>query len=214
MFQALILDFDGVIVDSEKYWPIVETEYYGKLVGTWQKEDQDSIVGMGMDNVYKVLVKNHNLSITEAEFDAIADEIAEEVYAQSKLVDGITDVIDQAVDLNMKLAIGSSSRKHWIENCMKLLGLDGAIPLIASGTDVAPGRSKPCPDIYLKAASLVDIDPAWCVAIEDSNNGIRSAKTAGMYCIALNHDHQNQEHGEADIVVDSLREVDLSALRL
>ncbi|MBP7585676.1 MAG: HAD family hydrolase [Spirochaetes bacterium] len=113
-----------------------------------------------------------------------------------------------------KTALASSSSPELIELVLKRLGVRGLFDAVVSG-DTAP-RGKPAPDIYLRAAELLNARPANCIAIEDSRNGVMSAKGAGMRCVAYrNPNSPGQDLDAADMIIDDfrlLREEDLRAL--
>ena len=84
-------------------------------------------------------------------------------------------------------------------------GLDGRFDAVVTGEDEE--RGKPDPAVYLSAARALGVVPDRCLAIEDSINGVRAAKAAGMVCVAIPHDN-DADFGEADLVLGSLDELD------
>jgi HAD superfamily hydrolase (TIGR01509 family) len=114
----------------------------------------------------------------------------------------------RALGARVPLAVASSSNRVLIELVLELAGIGEAFAAIVSAEEVAHG--KPAPDVYLRAAELLEIDPARCAAIEDSTNGIRSAHAAGMRVIALPNPHfppAPDALALADVVVTSLAEI-------
>jgi len=105
----------------------------------------------------------------------------------------------------VKIALASSSRMEKIEFVLNLLRLRGKFDVIVSADDVKKG--KPNPEIFLKAAKRLRIKPKDCVVIEDSVHGVRAAKRAKMYCIGVTNTFSRDKLKEADLVVESLREV-------
>ena len=106
----------------------------------------------------------------------------------------------------VRTAVASSSRRAWIQKVLARLGLEDQFDAAAAGDEVP--RAKPAPDVYLLAARRLGTAPETCVALEDSQNGVRSAKAAGMVCIAVPSPLTRQlDFSEADLVVGSLEEV-------
>ena len=105
----------------------------------------------------------------------------------------------------MVLAVASSSSLYNIDLVLKAIGLKQYFSLVVSGEQVP--RNKPFPDIYLKTAELLNMAPGECIVVEDSANGVRSAKAAGMFCIGFrNMSSGYQDISPADVIVDSLSE--------
>jgi beta-phosphoglucomutase-like phosphatase (HAD superfamily) len=112
----------------------------------------------------------------------------------------------------LRLAIASSSPRRLIDAVCDRLGLDG-IEVRCSAMDEA--RGKPAPDVYLTAARKLGVAAAACLALEDSPNGVASAKAAGMRCVAIPDPllAGHPRYGEADLVLRSLTDLDDAALR-
>ena len=109
------------------------------------------------------------------------------------------------------MAVASSSVRTDIEVILQSLGLLDEFEVIISGDQVKEG--KPHPEIFLGAARLLGIEPAHCLALEDTTYGVAAAKAAGMYCIAVpNRFTANQDFDQADLVLDSLAQFELDAL--
>ena len=119
---------------------------------------------------------------------------------------GLKELLSYARDKGLVLAVASSSSLHNINLVLKAIGLIQFFSLIASGEQVP--KNKPFPDIYLKTAELLKLVPDECMVVEDSANGVKSAKVAGMYCVGFrNPGSGNQDLSPADMIVDSLRKI-------
>ena len=112
----------------------------------------------------------------------------------------------------MHVAIASSSSYSWVNLHLRRLGLDGRFDPIVTRDDVS--NSKPATDLYISVCELLGIEPAEAVALEDSANGVKAAKDAGLYCIVVpNGITSNFDLGLADHMVESLAELDLHGIR-
>jgi len=111
------------------------------------------------------------------------------------------------------LAIASSSNPELIEVVLRSSGLAPLFPVAVSSQEVP--RGKPSPDVYLEAARRLGVDPARCAAVEDSHNGIRSAKAAGMRVVAVPNPHfppDAEAMAQADVVIASIGELQVEHL--
>lgn len=109
------------------------------------------------------------------------------------------------------VAVASSAPMETIRGNMRRFGIEKFIDCFVSGLECSHG--KPDPEIYLKAASLLEVDPGDCIAVEDSSNGVAAAKAAGMYCIAFVPPKAvPQDVSTADEIVSSLRDITISVI--
>ena len=106
-----------------------------------------------------------------------------------------------------KLAVASSAKRERIELVLNRFELTSYFDVIVSGYEVS--NSKPHPDIFLKAAEKLKVDPKECIVIEDSANGIRAAKLANMFWIGYNNPISNQDLSEADIIINDFNDFDI-----
>lgn len=181
---AVLLDMDGVIVDSELQWKLVEHSFLKSLVPRWSAEQERQIVGLGVVDLYSWLVKNFAVQISQKDFLAHCDEMAQEVYSRRvTLAGGLMDFLSANKKQKRPLGLASSSPRRWIDLVLTRFDLAVHFQTVVSGDDVM-GKTKPHPDIYLLAAKNLRVDPKECFAVEDSHLGVRAAKTAGMYCAA------------------------------
>jgi len=108
------------------------------------------------------------------------------------------------------LAIVSSTPKKNIDLVVETLGIEKYFKLFVNGDDVTEG--KPSPQCFLLGAEKLGIPPEQCVVMEDAIVGVRAAKRAGMYCIAITNTCPRQDIAEADVVVDSLTEINVKTI--
>lgn len=206
MVKALIFDFDGVVVDSEKYWPTEENYAFKRIMKTWTEADQPNILGMSFAGTYEYLARNYDLQMTYADFLNLYNEIAEKVYSRCRPFTGIKQLLTDLEKSGFKLAVASSGLRKWITMVLKKYDLYKCFSSIICADDIPQNKGKPAPDLFLKAAESLNVKPDQCLVIEDAANGIKAAKNAGMYCIAFKNGlNDRQDLSEADEIINSLR---------
>lgn len=207
--DAVIFDMDGVIVDSEIHWKMTEGFFLQSLVPAWNIDDQDKIIGLAVLDVYKMLVDTYQLQKTQAQFLELYQEMANEIYGQKvSLIEGFTALLATLQEHHVPVALASSSPKTWIDIVLQRFHLLEAFKAVVSA-DELEGGGKPSPAIYLLTAKRLGVSPDRCIAIEDSKNGILSAKNAGMYCIGFrNGFNDEQDLSQADRIIQRFDELD------
>ena len=127
-----------------------------------------------------------------------------------KSLPGVIELIKSLAQAKYQLAVVSSTPKENIELITKTLGIKKHFSLFVNGDDVREG--KPSPQCFLLGAEKLDVEPKNCVVMEDAVVGVRAAKCAGMYCIAVSNTCSREDIAEADIVVDSLAEISVKTI--
>jgi HAD superfamily hydrolase (TIGR01509 family) len=183
-FEALVLDFDGLILDTES--PIYEEwqatfRARGHELGldVWQH-------ALGTFGTYDPCA--HLAELTGEPFDH--DKLREEVRARNlvrceaqPLLPGVRARVEEGRAAGMKTAVASSSSSMWVEGWLQRHGIRHLFDTVCSRDHVE--RVKPAPDLFLLAAMRLEVAPEHCVVFEDSPNGIRAARAAGMRCVAV-----------------------------
>jgi len=207
--RAFLFDFDGLIIDTETAsragWAWLYREHgfelpedkWATLIGTigapWEPmRHLEELVGEPLDaDELNERRRAHELSLLESE----------------DLRPGILDYLEEARQRGLKRAIVSSSSNRWID--MHLSRIDHAVgwdAIVAANHDVE--RAKPRPDLYLEALELLEVAPEDAIAFEDSPNGVRAARAAGIFCVAIpNEVTRTLGLEEADLVLDSLADL-------
>ncbi|MEI8230497.1 MAG: HAD-IA family hydrolase [Candidatus Peregrinibacteria bacterium] len=207
--RAVIFDFDGVIVDSERYWQTEEQSFFKKILTGWDGSHHHDIVGLSVEGSYRYFKDAFAIELTLPEYLENYARIADRVYAQCQLLPGVETFLKILEEAKLPLAIASSARRKRIEHIIDKFELRKYFQVIVSAEDLPPDAGKPKPTIYLTAASLLGIKPEECVAIEDAKNGVLSAKSAGMKCIGLrNGVNEEQDLSAADVVIREFAEMD------
>src|SRR5437879_4390716 len=167
---------DGVIVDSEKHWKTLEGFFLHSLVPEWSTEHQGKITGLSVHDLYRMLKEEHGISHTKEEFLTLYHGMARQIYGEKvSLIEGFPQLLAQLREGHVRLALASSSPKEWIDMVLDRFDLRSAFHVVVS-SDELEGEGKPSPAIYLLTARRLDVQPERCAVIEDSQNGVLSAK--------------------------------------
>ena len=213
--DAVIFDMDGVIVDSEIHWKTTEGFFLQSLIPSWRAKDQDKIIGLGVLDLYALLVDTYYLQKTQQEFLEIYQQMANEIYGQKvSLIAGFRELLTALNTNHIPVALASSSPTSWINIMLERFSLRDSFQVVVSA-DELKGEGKPSPAIYLLTASRLGILPERCVAIEDSKNGVLSAKNAQMFCVGFRNGFNNeQDLSRADVIIHHFGELDWKNLFL
>lgn len=207
MILAVIFDLDGVLVDTEPTWTAVRREFVLAHGGRWP-DDADVVEMMGMSTTEWATYLHDELGVTPA-----VPEIAEQVIAamaarvgdDPPLMPGAVDAVRRLAE-RWPLGLASSSPARLIERTLASIPeLADAFSVTLSTEGVAAG--KPAPDVYLEVARRLDVPAERCAAVEDSSNGLRAARAAGMHVIAIptaSYPPAPDALAGADVVLESL----------
>lgn len=188
MIKALIFDFDGLILDTEtpeyQTWQNIYREHgfelpheeWGKIIG-----------GYGISNFDAA---EHLVSLTQGRLDSasLRDRHRSEsrvLTLRQPILPGVTNYLDDARQLGLKLAIASSSPHSWVESHAGRLGILDCFDKVICADDVAPGRTKPNPDLFLLALDRLEVRADEAIVFEDSPNGVKAAHAAGIFVVAV-----------------------------
>ncbi|MBW1655715.1 HAD family hydrolase [Flavobacterium quisquiliarum] len=210
MIKTVIFDMDGVIVDTE---PVHRYAYYlqfSELTIEVPEEMYTSFTGFSTRNTFQAL-KGYFPSVKQEVEDLIqrkrnifndAFDTKEDLY----LLDGVEDLIKDLYHNGIQLILASSASKVTIDRVFTRFNLHQYFTHIVSGEDFP--QSKPNPAIFNHAASLSIAPKENCIIIEDSTNGIKAAKAAGIYCVGYRSQHSNlQDYSQADLVINHFNEL-------
>ena len=209
---------DGVIIDSEPLWERSESIMLKQkgFAGnnSYRKEYRKKIMGLNQKDSVRLLKETFGLDESPDEILRTRLEILLELYEKElRLVDGIPEILKILdSEKHIKTALASGSPMKVIEFVLNKFSLTDTFRIKVSGDCV--GKGKPHPDIYLEAARRLGVNPGECVAIEDSINGIVSAKAAGMRCIAVPDPRiATEDYPQADIFRKSVSEIRLEDIK-
>lgn len=210
---------DGLLIDTEPVWRAAEARVFADLGIELTERDLLESTGQPAEELIPIWRQRNPAAgrqpaVTDAEVaERIIDQIIVHVRDEGEPMPGVGPAIALFRRCGLRLAIASSSSRRLIDAVCDRLGLTG-IEVRCSGLEVASG--KPAPDVYLEAARRLAVAPAVCLAIEDSPNGIASAKSAGMRCVAVPDPllAADPRYQDADLVIGSLLALGVAELRL
>jgi HAD superfamily hydrolase (TIGR01509 family) len=183
VIEAVAFDLDGVLVDSEEAWNEARRQLAEERGGRWTEQAQKDMMGMSSTEWSRYM---HDVIRVPDPPEEISTEVVrrlEQLYRERlPLLPGAPEAV-QRIAARWPLAIASSSNRPLIDLVLELSGLAPYFAVTVSSEEVA--RGKPAPDVYLEAARRLGRDPIRCAAIEDSENGVRSAAAADMRVIAI-----------------------------
>ncbi|HEV7132755.1 MAG TPA: HAD family phosphatase [Gaiellaceae bacterium] len=208
MIDAVVFDLDGVLIESEEVWDAVREAYVRERGGRYDAEIQRTMMGMSSPEWSHYLHETAGVPDEPGEINA---EVVRRMLASYRehlpLFDGAAGAV-RRLAASYPLAVASSSNRPLIDTVLDVSGLAACFRATVSSEEVAHG--KPAPDVYLEAARRLDIAPANCAAVEDSHGGIRSAKAAGMWVVAIpnpSYPPDDDALAQADVVIRSLDEL-------
>jgi HAD superfamily hydrolase (TIGR01509 family) len=207
---GVVLDMDGLLIDTEPVWRTAEKEVFANLGIELTEADLLDSTGVRIDELAAVRLPLDGPRPAEVA-DRITNQVVDYVSRAGEPMPGVPEAIALFGRSGLRLAIASSSPKRLIDAVCTRLRLD--IDVRCSALDEAHG--KPAPDVYLAAARRLGLSPARCLAVEDSPAGVVSAKAAGMTCVAVPDPllTGDPRYRRADLVLSSLNELTEPRLR-
>lgn len=182
--KAILFDLDGTLVDSMWLWYGIDVEYLGRFNLSVPSNLQQSIEGMSFTETATYFKERFSINASIDEIKEDWNNMAWDKYCHEvPLKDGVFEFIKECHSHNIKLGIASSNSRALIENVLKVHHIIEYFDCIITGCDVPNG--KPQPDIYLKAASELNVAPKDCLVFEDIVSGIKSGINAGMEVCAV-----------------------------
>lgn len=221
MLRAIIFDFDGVIVDTERFHfralqRVLEEE---QIPLTWEEYTQ-TYLAMDDKNCFHAILSRHGREVTPHKIKNLTGRKASLFFGDAAdavaLFPGVKRFIHQAAQKN-PLAIASGALREEIEFILAKVDLREYFPVVVAAEDVEKG--KPDPEAYVTALARLNrlgsgkpLGPSECLVIEDSRHGVAAATAAGMRCLAVANSYPPEELAAAHLVVKSLEELDLVEL--
>jgi len=203
--KALLFDFDGVLIksmeDHYEGWRRALSEYGIDM----SPEELYMLEGQGVKAVASQLTRKYNLPVEKTP-EIIQKKQA--YYNQIKKIEfypNLLDVLNWAKEKELKMAVVTGGNRARVTEALESFGLMSYFQAVVTSDDVQ--ETKPSPQPYLKAAELLGCEPEQCVVIENAPLGIRSGKTAGMQVVAITTTLNSRYLKEADVVVNSFREL-------
>jgi HAD superfamily hydrolase (TIGR01509 family) len=206
--EAVVFDLDGVLLDTEELWDEARRRLAEERGARWPDDAQRAMMGMSSPEWSRYMRDVIGLAEPPEEISTEVVRRMEALYHERlPLVPGALNAVGR-IGARWPLGIASSSNRQLIDLFLELTNTRELFRATVSSEEVE--RGKPAPDVYLEAARRLAVDPEGCAAIEDSENGIRSASAAGMRVIAIpNRVFKPGEEAlsHADVVCGSLDEL-------
>lgn len=215
---GLIFDVDGVISDTEAVNARASIKAFADLLGVdgIRREDFEAGLGRGAEEYVRAAARVHGLDLTDeqvVELTQMRQENFLSILKQEELpaFPGVLELMSAGMERgDFRVAIATSSTREKSQAVLQSAGVRYEQMTYITGSDVR--NKKPHPELFLKAAEGIGVPAARCVVIEDAPNGVAAAKAAGAKCIAVMNSTTAEKLAEADIVVDSLVEVDIGTV--
>jgi HAD superfamily hydrolase (TIGR01509 family) len=214
--KALLFDFDGLILDTETteflVWQKIYREHgqemlpktWGQVIGGYGISIFDGAVHLAE------LVGN---GLDARELHARYRSESDAAILQQPVLPGVLDYLEDARRLGLRLAVASSSPHSWVDTHLARLGLADRFEAIICGDDVSPGRTKPHPDLFLKALDALGVNADEAIVFEDSPNGVNAARAAGIFVVSIPNPITILLKTEgANLTLDSLARISLQDL--
>lgn len=209
VIKAVIFDMDGVLVNSEPHHVKIERKIFSEIGANISSEEHAGYMGTASDEMWLNVVARHGTSLSVEELLEMGNQRVINYFSvlkELKPIEGLVPVLNKLQEHNIPLAVASSSSAQVVDLILAKSGLKHYFRVVVSGQMVE--KSKPEPDIFFKAAAQLQIEPPNCLVIEDSTNGIRAAKSAGMVCVAYRGEgFTNQDQSMADRVITDFNEM-------
>lgn len=183
-FDAVIFDLDGTLVDSMWVWEKIDQTFLGRRNIEVPKDMEKDLEGKSFTETAIYFKERFRLDMSVEEIKAEWNEMAWSFYTeQVPLKKGIKEFLEALKERQVKMGIATSNSIQLVEAVLKVLGIEKYFEQIRTSCEV--GKGKPFPDIYLKVAEDLQVEPERCLVFEDIPNGIRAGKNAGMtaWCI-------------------------------
>ncbi len=207
---AIIWDMDGVLVNTGEYHYQSWKQTFDELNVSFSEEQFRETFGMNNAGILEIICGRKLSPEQEDRISEHKEELFREaVKGKAKLLPGVENALKNFSEWNLKQAIASSAPPKNIEVLVKELEISKYFDTTVSGFDI-PG--KPDPGVFLKAARQLSVEPERCVVIEDAVAGVEGANRARMKCIAVTTTNTPEALSKADLIFDSLEELDQRTL--
>jgi HAD superfamily hydrolase (TIGR01509 family) len=205
VIEAVVFDLDGVLLDSEQAWNAAREQLARERGGHWHDRAHEDMMGMSSREWSRYMHETIGLPEPPEEISSEVVQRLSDLYRERlPVIPGAREAVERLA-ANWPLGLASSSNRELIDLALELLEVKDLFRATVSSEEVA--RGKPAPDVYLEAARRLGVDPTHTAAIEDSHNGILSAKAAGMRVLGIPNRHfppSEEALAQADVVLDSL----------
>ncbi|MDQ1445143.1 MAG: hypothetical protein QOI20_1607 [Acidimicrobiaceae bacterium] len=209
VIRALVLDFDGLILDTER--PVYESWRWAFAQHGHDLSLDEWATCIGTPHGWDPLASLAAVTSVDQSVIERRRDVRDRLLAAEAVLPGVLDLLASAADLGLPVGIASSSPLEWVGGHLERLGLAERFGCVACFREGVAG--KPAPDLYAEAVASLGVQPDEAIAFEDSMHGVAAAKAAGLWCVAVPHAlTAGLDLSAADLVVSSLADVSLPAL--
>jgi len=209
MIQAVIFDFDGVLLDTSDQLYQGYKKVFTRLNIDYKKEQFNENYGLKTKEHFKKVLSENNIRISNEELNKLVEErdiFYRGICNNLELLPGARKLLYELKNKNIKLGVASSTSRGNLNFFLPKLGLQDYFDHILAGNEVT--RGKPHPEIYLTICDHLNIKPSYCVGIEDTDKGINALKSANMKAVAVTLTNRKKyDFSKADLIVRSLEEL-------
>jgi HAD superfamily hydrolase (TIGR01509 family) len=206
MIEAVILDMDGILIDSERHWQLTERGIFAEMGIHLSDELLVQTRGLRTEEMVahwsaRFPLDGKDPKALMKEYD---DRMVETMKREVPLMEGARELIAMFREMGLPVALATCSTQEHIDAVMEKHGLRASFDLLVSAAVDMPG--KPHPEVFLRTASLLKVDPTSCLVFEDSFNGVIAAKAARMKVVAMPDPSESgqERFGAADLKISSL----------
>ncbi|MPZ90075.1 MAG: HAD-IA family hydrolase [Actinobacteria bacterium] len=203
--EAVIFDCDGLLLDTETHWSEAETTLFARYGKTFGRDHKLRMIGSSLQATGVILEELLEQPGRAAEINTEMIELVEEAMVASEPMPGAADLVAELRG-RVPVALASNSWRRLITVALHAAELADSFDVVVCGDEVE--HPKPAPDIYLEATRLLEVAPERTIALEDSPNGVRAARAAGMFVIGV-PSFDGIELPDAHFVADSLKSNDV-----
>jgi HAD superfamily hydrolase (TIGR01509 family) len=208
MLQAIIFDLDGVLINSEKIYPIGCRAYWRKF--GLEIPSRADLKGVGMRRYAQVIIEENRLPVSVDEAVKELNEICHSlIFEKGKASPGLGSALSNFKKAGLKLAVASSAEEHYVLKALEKCDCLNYFSTVVTIEFVK--KPKPSPELFLLAAEKLGVKPRECAVVEDAIAGIAAAKTAGMTAIAFENkiseaDYFTESFPEVEEIINEIRE--------
>lgn len=207
MYNTVIFDMDGLLIDSEPLWGEAADEVFKLFAINMSKEEYAITTGLRTKEFVEFWFKRFKINMEDAPFAErkIIELVLQKVSAKGVIMPGVDYIFEFFMKRGFKIGLASSSPQSLIDIVIDITGIKNKLNAISSAEHLPFG--KPHPQVYINCAAKLQSDVHECICFEDSFNGMIAAKAAKMKCVVVpHHQHQKEERwGAADLKLSSLQ---------
>ncbi|WP_062197101.1 HAD family hydrolase [Massilibacterium senegalense] len=208
MIKAMILDFDGLIIDTESTWYRAFYDVLSSYDIPFTESEFSQFIGAHEHHFFQYLHKKVGHLVDDERIKMEAYEKHRELMKTQPLRDGVLDYLQEAKEDGLKIGLATSSSIDWVSNFLQPFQIDHYFEVMMTRENVT--NIKPHPDLYVKAVKRLGVHPTEAIAFEDSVNGAKAAKNAGVKCVIVpNETTKHLTFPPVDLRINSMKDLSL-----